>query len=108
MEEAIARLFDLDGILDGLCKEIQNELGFDYVAVQLIHPIARTIEAVFGTDRVSLIGVKHPMDVDEDLGFFRDWARKKRLSFGKQYRAVPVLSDVAAPSLGSVGAKGES
>nr|VFK69359.1 MAG: hypothetical protein BECKUNK1418G_GA0071005_13843 [Candidatus Kentron sp. UNK]VFK73918.1 MAG: hypothetical protein BECKUNK1418H_GA0071006_13673 [Candidatus Kentron sp. UNK] len=41
VEETIARLFDLDKRLDKLCKEIKAEFGFDYVAAQLIHPIAR-------------------------------------------------------------------
>nr|VFJ87878.1 MAG: GAF domain-containing protein [Candidatus Kentron sp. LFY] len=67
VEEAIARLFDLDRILDGLCKEIQGKLGFDYVAVQLIRPVERTLETVWGTDGADWVGVKHSMNADEDL-----------------------------------------
>nr|VFJ68792.1 MAG: GAF domain-containing protein [Candidatus Kentron sp. FW] len=68
VEVAISRLFDLDGILNGLCREIQTELGFDYVAVQLIHPVERTIETVFGIgEKVDWVGVKHPMDAEGNL-----------------------------------------
>nr|VFK55495.1 MAG: GAF domain-containing protein [Candidatus Kentron sp. TC] len=68
VEEAISRLFDLDKSLDKLCKDIKAEFGFDYVAVQLIHPIARTIETVFGLgQKMDWVGVKHPMNAHADL-----------------------------------------
>nr|VFJ91294.1 MAG: GAF domain-containing protein [Candidatus Kentron sp. LFY] len=67
VEEAISRLFDLDRILDELCKEIKGKLGFDYVAVQLIRPVERTLETVWGTDGADWVGVKHSMNADEDL-----------------------------------------
>nr|VFK62552.1 MAG: GAF domain-containing protein [Candidatus Kentron sp. TUN] len=68
VEEAISRLFDLDEGLDKLCRKIKVQFGFDYVAVQFIHPIARIIETVFGLgSKMDWVGVKHPMDVEEDL-----------------------------------------
>nr|VFJ42916.1 MAG: Signal transduction histidine kinase [Candidatus Kentron sp. DK] len=67
VEEAIARLFGLNDALDSLCKKIQKELGFDYVAIQLIRPLERTLETIWGTGRVQWIGARHAMDADNDL-----------------------------------------
>nr|VFJ58253.1 MAG: Signal transduction histidine kinase [Candidatus Kentron sp. DK] len=67
VEESISHMFDFERVFDKLCKEIQEELGFDYVAVQLIQPVEGILETVFGTEQVDWVGVKHPMDVDESL-----------------------------------------
>ncbi|MCB2263050.1 MAG: GAF domain-containing protein [Candidatus Thiosymbion ectosymbiont of Robbea hypermnestra] len=69
VERAIARLFTLEDTLRDLCKQIQTEMGFDYVAVQLAHPEERTIETVFSTGGDSdWTGIaKHPMDTPEAL-----------------------------------------
>lgn len=69
VERAIARLFTLEDTLRDLCKRIQTEMGFDYVAVQLVRPEERTIETVFSTGGDSdWTGIaRHAMDTPEAL-----------------------------------------
>jgi len=67
-EQAIAQLFTLEDTLRRLCERIRTEMGFDYVAVQLVRPAERTIETVFSTGDVDWTGIaKHPMDTPEEL-----------------------------------------
>ncbi|MBD2303020.1 hypothetical protein [Nostoc sp. FACHB-190] len=46
--KATTELFRLEFILDRICHEIQDSLGFDFVNISLVIPASNTIEAVHG------------------------------------------------------------
>ncbi|MEH1923244.1 GAF domain-containing protein [Nostoc sp.] len=46
--KATTELFHLELILDRICHEIQDSLGFDFVNISLVMPASNTIEAVHG------------------------------------------------------------
>ncbi|MEN3335024.1 MAG: hypothetical protein V7641_4389 [Blastocatellia bacterium] len=49
MEGAIKSLFNLDEVLNGVCKTLQESQHFDGIAVQLTRPAERIIETLQGT-----------------------------------------------------------
>jgi GAF domain-containing protein len=69
VEIAISRLQELDCRLTRVCKEIQDNLGFDLVTIQLIRPEEQIIEAVSGSGISSKwIGqARHYIEPREDL-----------------------------------------
>jgi GAF domain-containing protein len=67
--QATSDLVGLEGILDDVCKEIQESLDFDFVGISLVMPEQDTIEAVYG---IGIAGkwvdqARHYLDADEDL-----------------------------------------
>lgn len=58
--KAISGLFNLEEILDNICREIQSLLGFDFVTISLVVPTKNTIETVHG------------------IGVGQDWADQAR------------------------------
>ena len=48
-QELTAEFLHQEDILDKICSEIQNQFGFDFVAIQIINPEDNFIETVYGT-----------------------------------------------------------
>ncbi|MEH2246322.1 pentapeptide repeat-containing protein [Nostoc sp.] len=67
--QATSDLVGLETILDDVCREIQDSLGFDFVGISLVMPEHDTIEAVYGTGIASrwVDQVRHYVNADPDL-----------------------------------------
>ncbi|MEH2226646.1 pentapeptide repeat-containing protein [Nostoc sp.] len=67
--QATSDLVGLETILDDVCREIQDLLGFDFVGISLVMPEHDTIEAVYGTGIASrwVDQVRHYVNADPDL-----------------------------------------
>lgn len=67
--QAISELSRLEAILEDVCREIQETLGFDFVGISLVSPEHHTIEAIYGVGIASKWSgrAKHFLEVDPDL-----------------------------------------
>lgn len=67
--QAISDLVGLETILDDVCKEIQESLGFDFVSISLVIPEQDTIEAVYGSGIAARWAdqARHYINADPDL-----------------------------------------
>ncbi|MEH2179935.1 pentapeptide repeat-containing protein [Nostoc sp.] len=67
--QAISDLVGLETILDDVCREIQDLLGFDFVNISLVMPEHDTIETVYGTGIGSgwVAQARHYVNADPDL-----------------------------------------
>lgn len=69
-ENAILKLFKREQILKNVWKKIQEELNFEFVSIQLIHPEEQTIEAVYGVEWAGQ--AKHYIEKSSKLNDFLD------------------------------------
>jgi signal transduction histidine kinase len=51
VEIATSRIFELEKVLEAACSAIQVALGFEFMAVQLVRPVEKIIETVYGSGR---------------------------------------------------------
>ena len=67
--QATSNLVGLEKILDEVCREVQDLLGFDFVGISLVMPEQDTIESVYGTGIASrwVDQVRHYVNADPDL-----------------------------------------
>ncbi|MEM7726113.1 MAG: GAF domain-containing protein [Cyanobacteria bacterium P01_A01_bin.45] len=68
-QELTAEFLHQEDIFDRICCEIQTQLGFDFVTIQIISPEDNFIETVYGTGMASSWygRAKHYMESDPDL-----------------------------------------
>lgn len=69
IEQATSELFRLEDVLASVCKEIQSSQGFEFAAIQLIHPKERIIETMHGTGIAAAWSyrVRHYLTEDPNL-----------------------------------------
>lgn len=67
--QATSDLVGLEKILEDVCREVQDLLGFDFVGISLVMPEQDTIESVYGTGIASrwVDQAKHYVNADPDL-----------------------------------------